>query len=1026
MLQMDKDSNNLYSKPYGQLIVFPLSDHRLDFSSLNLLGTEITSKIISSLLNEEAFELCLNITSNKNEDADKKLVCENIQSALVEYGISGNTLKLGYPILMLEDSALGKDISAPLFYWELDFRNADDDNQQHWVLSFENNLPFRFNEVLRNYLIARYSFDWDDIVDNKSELKYKDILTALEKLSLALNIKKPEALKIYPIPSSENLSASKNSILWAAVLSKINEDVPNNLPLSVHPKSRRSWFTGVGSLALNSTQEATINDLFDGNDVLLYGPEDSGKTRTAAAFLPALMSDGGSCLYLCSEQTTQSGLNSMLEKMGLKESGVWFVEQESPAVESLLYQISKLPESIKKLPKFDEKAYNLQLQQFLTLREKLSARYDAIQKPMLDGTDWTNMVGRFLKNHRKDGKQYLSRLLDTAAYKWTLEEYRQLRSQILENRNRFSSVQSLQHPLTLLQDYIFVKMDEDTACDWVKENVLTYTKLLRDLYKKYTNFIDAYSDDLRFHYEGHVKELKNKIENIRRDIKVYQSVYGNSFDFSDGFTKTRLRILSVFSKQSGQILGAKEEIFNSYEALKTMYLEKKYFEYNLAPFNKYLNLSDISRDLEGFEQAADAWFLRIPKIVKQKIKDLTLKMPLKPDLKQKFEQLEQQLEHFFQQLEQKEIFKPVEKPKSQKATERENQLRNLLEQFTAVESNLRIFREFFRWRTHWLSLGENCRNLIAALVSVRPQSWETAYDSWYLYHYLDKNYSLHLPETDFPLQTYMDLQAKLRELVPVNALINVREHQAERLAELKKEQSFNPAKISSKFQEVKLKSLVEQLGIDLISELFPLIVIKPSLADKIFEHKVALFDCIIMDDAQLLETKMGRKLSKLGAQRLVLGRKDFGDNYLVSMLDSGFAKMYRLEISYNKDGKVLSDNRQSNKSSIKKELRDELCSYLADYISADRIQKAVAVNDEIEADIVIKPIGNSKKIALILDGWLKQVSKYDIDAALQKSETMKKAGFDIYPVWSLHWWRNPEAAVEKLVSYILSKDKASD
>jgi hypothetical protein len=269
----------------------------------------------------------------------------------------------------------------------------------------------------------------------------------------------------------------------------------------------------------------------------------------------------------------------------------------------------------------------------------------------------------------------------------------------------------------------------------------------------------------------------------------------------------------------------------------------------------------------------------------------------------------------------------------------------------------------------------------------------------------------------------MKLQAQLRELVRVNALINVREHQSERLAELKKDQNFNPAKISSKFQEVKLKSLVEQLGIGLISELFPLIVIRPALADKIFDHKLALFDTVIMDDAHMIDSKLGRKLSKLGAQRLVLGRKDFGDNYLLSMLESGFAKMYRLDVSYSKDSKILEDNRQLNKSTLKKEFRDELCSYLSDYISADRIQKAVLVNDEIEADIVINPIKGAKKIALILDGWLKQVSKYDVDAAIHKSETMKNAGFDIYPVWSLHWWRNPEAAVEKLVAYVLEGDK---
>ena len=325
-------NNNTQRNSPSQLIIFPLSETKIDFWNLNYLGADMTVQIISSLLRQESFELGINLSTHKNDNPEKKHLLDAIQSTLVDLTISESSIKMGYPILLLDDSALGRDISAPLFYWELDFRNADDDNQQHWVLSYEGKSGFSLNEVLKNYLIARYAFDWDEIFA-KSELQDpKNIMKAIEKLTALLNIKKPEAPKLIPSPSNEQLSAHTNSILWSAILCRLNEEAAISLPLTQHPKNRRSWFTGVGALPLNSTQESAINDLFDGNDVLLYGPEDSGKTRTAAAFLPALMSDGGSCIYLCPEQATHINLNIILEKLGLKESGVWIVDQENSAV----------------------------------------------------------------------------------------------------------------------------------------------------------------------------------------------------------------------------------------------------------------------------------------------------------------------------------------------------------------------------------------------------------------------------------------------------------------------------------------------------------------------------------------------------------------------------------------------------------------------------------------------------------------------------------------------------------------------
>ena len=85
------------------------------------------------------------------------------------------------------------------------------------------------------------------------------------------------------------------------------------------------------------------------------------------------------------------------------------------------------------------------------------------------------------------------------------------------------------------------------------------------------------------------------------------------------------------------------------------------------------------------------------------------------------------------------------------------------------------------------------------------------------------------------------------------------------------------------------------------------------------------------------------------------------------------------------------------------------------------MQLSVKFDEETLIDLVVNPEGDKNyKIALVADGWLKQVNKYDVEAALNKSNKIKAAGYIVYPVWSIHWWRNPEASAEELVKFVLN------
>lgn len=1018
--------NALYLNALPYLNVLPLNEQRLDLWLLNSLGSEVPVQLISRFLKQESVEIAIDLAAqaqNKEDEPKRKA----LQQSFKAFAASGGQLTVGYPLLLLEDAALGRDIAAPLFIWELELRNADDNHEEHWILSYKKEHFFRYNDILKNYLSARFDLAWDELMGAPEKLRSKLLLSALDRLAAAIKIPQPEPPKLYSCPLNEKTAAFRNGILWAGLIGNIEPKPEDNtqLPLSLRPRSRRTWLTRAGALVLNDAQETALNDVLDGQDIVITGSGDTGKTRMVASALPAFMADHGSCLIISSEQATFNDTAFHLDSLGLRESGVWGLEDETNAVESLVQLLNQLPERVKKLPKFDEKRYNLLLQQFLQLRNQLSARWEAMQKPLLDNTDWTNIVGSFMRNHRVDGKQFLSRILDTSDFEWTSEEYSRLAKYLEENELLFNAVRNLQHPLGGLQDYIFETREEEAATEWVSGQVRNFTRMLRDVYRRYTTFIDEYADDLRFHYENHIKELKQRIADILRDLKVYQDVYGNSFDFVDGFTTTRLRILSVFSKKSQQILAAKEQIFKAFDELKELYDSKRYFDHNLPVIRKYLNLSDIQKDLEAFEQAASEWVVRIPKIVRQKVRELTLKLPLKPTQKRRFEEIEHQVESFFEQLQASAVFKPFDKLKSQKATEREAQLRELLEQLTAIESELPNFPAFYRWRRHWLSMPESGRKVIAALVAVRPVSWKTAFNSWYLYHFLDKNYSIQLPDRDFPLDTYLKTQGELRELLAKNALLALREQQAEQLRLLRKEKNFQPAQARAKFQAMKLNEVVDDLTLEVISNLLPVIMTNPILADRLFEYKVPLFDVVVIEDAHSLDPQLGRRLAKLGAQRIISGRPEYSEgSFLQAVSNSGTYKRHHFKLKYSKEGKLLNHFPFVNSDPNKTNFRTELFAYLSDYLKAERLELGTILDGDLEVDLLIKPLrSGSAAIALVIDGWLKNVGKYDVETALAKSKKLTALGYVVYPIWSLQWWRSPEAAAEELVAFVLNWDK---
>jgi len=187
--------------------------------------------------------------------------------------------------------------------------------------------------------------------------------------------------------------------------------------------------------------------------------------------------------------------------------------------------------------------------------------------------------------------------------------------------------------------------------------------------------------------------------------------------------------------------------------------------------------------------------------------------------------------------------------------------RNILSYLTITSNLLKElpnFKQYFEWKSYFLSLPEFQQQLLSVLVETKINEWDKAFESWYF----DKVLSKYESELGPFLQDsrLSDQLSELRESLKQSQYLKILDYWSNKLKFSIDNFIQTKGNINSLYNYKKNKqygrknSLRKIIGSDfnLFTDFFPVVLVNPIVSSSIFPLREGLFDIVIFDESSQL------------------------------------------------------------------------------------------------------------------------------------------------------------------------------
>lgn len=854
---------------------------RADLFSLDQRGESFAAQFVKDLLKGS-----LNVQINASPLAADKLRHLYFESKNVERTQGPKTFGFGYPFFV---ETHGNDlIIAPIFIWYLNIEPSQN-LVNSWVVKYNEDSVCIPNYKLLKHLETNYNIELVDqfeqfaLTNDLTESNLKTICQQLSERAEVENRTVPE--NIAPSPGIDDIGilSKAGTIHWSGIFGLFPPQIYRTLPLPPKPEDA-FMSTPLGSpdehftynyLPSDPFQASALEDADDFKISIVEGNPTSGKSHTLVNMLINSLANGEKCLVVSESVPTLKKAQQLLSRAGINQFN--FLLKDALNDKKLLLEMLRIAaEGLGRKIQHSESDFDLKLQRYLREKNKLTASYRAAKEKVFGQNNWTETVGLFLSSNRIEGKELLSSQLNPNEFDFTHHEYEIFKHAILTSRPLYQKINTLKHPLTNLNEEIFLQKNKEEGLNYIKKNLRKFLNKASKLQHRYINKTDAYSVKLGEHYERHYHRLSRRLTQLKEKIADYSKQFGSDFS-SSGIGS--LKFMGIFSSQKKQIAKAKEDVSRDYLALVKLYENGKYFDYHFHPSKDGQQIPKVNENLDGFKLSLEDWNRRINAITADELMRLNSRN-VHPDLdyQEQISELEYALDVLIEEINQSTIYNRPIQNKSLTIPQRQKYLESIIEQLENTEMNLRDYDHFYQWQYNWLNLNIVSQKVIRALVKVKPTDWMAAFESWYFSNILTKKHNTSLPNEAEGLSNYASAYHALKPLIQNQIAHLWQRKQINETKSLKRrtkpvwQMIFD--KNNHKHSKGKLLDSVIEDGFDAVTSFLPILFVTPYIARHILPQIPGYFDHLIFDEGSRFAVESAAPIAPLGKRIVIFGGND--------------------------------------------------------------------------------------------------------------------------------------------------------
>lgn len=764
--------NNYRKSLYWYSLPTPRLKDRVDIAALYPSDNQFPNRWIRQIL------------ENSNPSSEVKPEQEDaakLKSIFYEHRCNPQKkVGFGYPIVVMKDSSEQQSlIAAPLFVWSVNIE-ALSVEEDYWRIFRSSNMMIKPNELLINHLETQgleIRKDFQSVIANGTVDE-----VVLQKLCNDIAIKLDfntdiNSFSLNKLPQESTIKSigEVGEILWSGVIG-LFEYIPSDYLKSAGESDdkdnrgkeekdfRKHSFT---SYKLDPYQAGAMRGLTKHRRIAVEGNTYTGIYNFVGGTAINTLSNGGKVLVVSKQESVLNqvarSINAHLEA-NFAAVVLHDLEYQKEVFYTVLRQITDT--SKKHLP-FDEQEYQLLVNVSNRIQSKLDLMHDRLNKPIFKNKVWIELIGEFLNNHQKEGRQLINSQLLATDYTYDEESYRVLKGLVMKGKALYQNVNTLRHPLEVLHQDIFTMKDKETAKYFTIKELERFTNAVSLLYHQYVLQIEEYGQALQGLYEKHHDNLNFESSDLEDFIADNLQRFGDDFNKKNIFKNIKLKLFSLFSDKYKTILNAKKTAAERYHEIETVYYNSRYFEYTFADVSGANSFDKIVENLKDLKLTLRNWKQDFPVIIHNEIQRLS-PQTIHPDLdyQSNLSELNDQLNTALSELNEVNLLTQDFGTDEPFLINNKTYLERIMDQLESLNFNLRDFDDYYDWKNFWIAISDENRKLLKAFITTKPEDWSRAFDSWFIHQVLTQYQDEYIPNADNLFNQYFLNHEQLTDYIP--------------------------------------------------------------------------------------------------------------------------------------------------------------------------------------------------------------------------------------------------------------------